>query len=332
MNRLAVPFILFIVLGCAESVSEPPAESAAHFEVVKLRDGVYAAIAIDGRHAAANSGIVDLGGEKILVFDTSLTPRVGRLLKQAAESLIEGDVFVVVNSNFESAHVRGNQAFEDAVIVGTTRSQQGVNETEPLRLKEDKATVSPRLKEIRRKVQNVTDDLERESLELELAYLEAIEASIDSVVPTPATVVWDYKLNFNGKARRVKIIPFGHAITESDAALWLMADSLLFSSDLLVVDRHPDMKNANLEGWRAALDSLALLDVHEVIPGHGPITDKSAIENTRRYLDMIEQAAVEVAEGRLELGDAKPSGPFDGLLRADRFHSNIEAAARSSGL
>ncbi len=330
VGKLAIALLMIGLLSCADAVPDATTDGQPHFEIVKLRDGVWAAVAIDGRYAVANSGIVNMGGGKSLIFDTSLTPEVGVLLKKAADSLIDGQVFLVVNSNFESDHVRGNQVFsDDATVFGTTRTQQGVNESEPIRLEFDRKRVPEILKDIRERARKAIDESEKKDLALELGYFEALVSSVDDVVPTAPTLVWDHKMNFNGEDRSVKIIPFGHAATESDAVLYLKADSLLFASDLLVVDRHPSMETSNLQGWRAALDSLELLPVYEIIPGHGPVTDKDAIGRTRQYLDMVEQMANEVSAGRITAAESVPAPPFDELLKADRFSVNLLAIIRS---
>jgi glyoxylase-like metal-dependent hydrolase (beta-lactamase superfamily II) len=323
---------LLLLIGCADVASDTSNDQQQPFEVVKLRDGVFAVIANEARDAMANSGIVDLGGDKILVFDTSLTPEVGALIKETAEDLIEGQVFIVVNSNFESAHVRGNQAFEDVIILGTTRIQEGITESEPARLESEKQDVPRLLEETRARLADAADDRERDDLELELSRLETLDSSTGDVIPTTSTLIWDTKINFNGAKRSAKIVPFGHAKTPSDAALYLVADSLLFASDLVIGDRHPDMHGSDLTGWRAALDSLALLPVHEVIPGHGPITDKSSIDETRAYLDLVEETARAVKNGDLDLEAVEPTGSFESLRRSDRFKPNVEAVVSRLGL
>ena len=324
MKKLTYPILLLGFLSCGDGMPGIVSDGGPHFEIVQLRDGVYAALAMHGRHAISNAGIVDMGGNKILVFDTFLTPEAGEQLKATAEELIEGTVFLVVNSNFESDHVRGNQAFtSDASVVSTTRTQRGINETEPLRLALEKSMTPGFLEEALQALQRATDERDRKDLELQISYFEAMLASNEEVIPTAPTVVWDHKLNFTGRARKVKIIPFGHTVTESDAVLLLEADSLLFASDLLVGDQHPSVMNSNLAGWRSALDSLDQLPVKDIVPGHGPITDKTAIERTREYLDMIERMAAELADGSLSTENAVPEPPFDALLRSDRFLQNL---------
>ena len=86
MNKLAISLLLLGFLGCADSLSDGSTDDSPHFDLTKLRDGVWAVIARDGRHAGANSGIVNLGGGKSAIFDSSLTPEVGALLKEAADS------------------------------------------------------------------------------------------------------------------------------------------------------------------------------------------------------------------------------------------------------
>jgi hypothetical protein len=52
-----------------------------HFELIQIRDGIYAAIAKDGGGAVGNAGFVDLG-DKVIVFDTFNTQQAALDLKK----------------------------------------------------------------------------------------------------------------------------------------------------------------------------------------------------------------------------------------------------------
>jgi glyoxylase-like metal-dependent hydrolase (beta-lactamase superfamily II) len=92
-----------------------------HFELEKLADGVYAAIARDAGAAGGNAGIINLG-DQTMVFDTFLTPRAATDLRVAAEFLAERQVAFVINSHWHNAHIRGNQVFTPETEILSTRS------------------------------------------------------------------------------------------------------------------------------------------------------------------------------------------------------------------
>lgn len=55
-----------------------------HFDLERVGDGVFAAIAKEGGGAVGNAGFVDLG-EQTIVFDTFNSPQAAEDLKRAVE-------------------------------------------------------------------------------------------------------------------------------------------------------------------------------------------------------------------------------------------------------
>ena len=78
---------------------EQPAFQSPYFRLETLAPGVYAAIDTDNDHAAANAGLIDLGGQTV-AFDTFVHPAGGAALKAAADALGLGPVTWVINSHF----------------------------------------------------------------------------------------------------------------------------------------------------------------------------------------------------------------------------------------
>ena len=93
-----------------------------------------------------------------------------------------------------------------------------------------------------------------------------------------------------------------------------------------------------LTNWIAACDLMLGMDVEVVVPGHGPVTDKSGVVAVRDYLELVEReaadrqaAGVDAWEAAREiaalLGVARRSshpGPRPGALP-----SNVETVYRS---
>src|SRR5260370_34145596 len=75
-----------------------------HFQLERVANGVYAAIARADGGAVGNAGIVDLG-ETTLVFDTFQTPQAARDLLAAAERLLGRPVSFVANSHWHGGHM-----------------------------------------------------------------------------------------------------------------------------------------------------------------------------------------------------------------------------------
>lgn len=65
----------------------------------------------------------------------------------------------------------------------------------------------------------------------------------------------------------------------------------LFAGDILFIGSTPVMWAGPVENWIEALDLILGLDVETIMPGHGPITDKSGVQLVRSYWEFTKGAA-----------------------------------------
>lgn len=82
----------------------------------------------------------------------------------------------------------------------------------------------------------------------------------------------------------------GPAHTRGDTLVYVPADRLVFTGDILFVGSHPIMWEGPLENWICACNALLGLDVDIVVPGHGPLTDKSGVRAMRDYWVALDRA------------------------------------------
>src|SRR5439155_18882155 len=78
------------------------------FQLVKVADGVYAAIAKSGGLASGNAGFV-IGSDGVLVFDTFFTPAAMEELIGEIQTLTKLPIKFAVNSHYHLDHTGGNQ-------------------------------------------------------------------------------------------------------------------------------------------------------------------------------------------------------------------------------
>src|SRR6266404_9123469 len=100
---------LMIATGyfCPEEVTGAP-KAEDNFQLVKVADGVYAAIAKPGGLASGNAGFV-VGDEGVLIFDTFLTPAALEELIGEIQTLTKLPIKFAVNSHYHLDHTGGNQ-------------------------------------------------------------------------------------------------------------------------------------------------------------------------------------------------------------------------------
>src|SRR5947199_2335537 len=83
-------------------------KAADDFELVKVADGVYAAIAKPGGLASGNAGFV-IGDEGVLIFDTFFTPEALEELIGEIQTLTKLPIKFAVDSHYHLDHTGGNQ-------------------------------------------------------------------------------------------------------------------------------------------------------------------------------------------------------------------------------
>src|SRR5437762_12543550 len=92
--------------GSSSAGGAPKAED--DFQLVKVADGVYAAIAKPGGLASGNAGFV-IGDDGVLIFDTFFTPAALEELIGEIQSLTPLPIKYAVNSHYHLDHTGGNQ-------------------------------------------------------------------------------------------------------------------------------------------------------------------------------------------------------------------------------
>jgi cyclase len=87
--------------------------------------------------------------------------------------------------------------------------------------------------------------------------------------------------------KKVVLIEVGPAHTRGDAVVWVPGDKTLFTGDILFKDAHPIIWQGPVSNWIAALQRLLAMDIETVVPGHGPLTDKSGLAEILHYLEVL---------------------------------------------
>jgi len=306
------------LVGCKQ---ETGINDVAPYTIVEIVPGVWAALANEGGTAFSNAGILDMG-QAAFAFDTGLSPSAGRQILAAADSLTGLGVRFVFNSHFHDDHIGGNQAFSNSSFVSTTATQRLVTAAGATRSEEQIQEAEKLLDQLQSETDASDDPTARREKALTTGFLRGIVEAGSDFVRTPPTLVFDSRLNFTGSLRRVKMVPVGTAHSEGDATLWLQADSVLFAGDVVVTDRHPRMRDGDPDGWMSALDTLMTLDFNVLVPGHGPLGDRSSVLTMRHYLEFIEASARQAAAG-MPVEEIPMDSAFVDWMLDSQFRDNV---------
>jgi glyoxylase-like metal-dependent hydrolase (beta-lactamase superfamily II) len=240
-----------------------PARSADELTPEKVAEGVYAFVAGTGEISAANRGNVGnsgfiVGPTGVTVIDTGISYRHGRRMLAAISRVTAKPVELVIVTHAVQEFLFGNAAFEERGVAILAHGETVVLM---------KARCSHCLENLR---PVLGDELEGTRLVLP-----------QRQVSTSATI--------RAGGRTLELLYLGWASTPGDLAVFDRTTGTLFAGGLVALNRIPEIRDCDFEGWMRALQTLRGLPVKRVVPGHGPVSGPDAIRSTEDYLHALDE-------------------------------------------
>ncbi len=273
------------------------------FQLVKVADGVYAAIAKPGGLASGNAGFV-IGNDSVLVFDTFFTPAAIELIGEI-QSLTKLPIKFAVNSHYHLDHTGGNQALvargipiiahDNVMKWQTTKNKRFL--PAPEELQKRKADAATQLSE------TPEDQKEkRAQLERQIRRLDAM-MQIKLTNPTKTFSSGTMKLKLGKREVILATLP-GH--TGGDVLAYVPDANVVFMGDLGWSKTLPNLVDATVNDWIPTLDTI-LKDhpTSKFIPGHGNVAEASDIRDFRNYLDDLRARVKQGIVSGLTIDQAK---------------------------
>jgi glyoxylase-like metal-dependent hydrolase (beta-lactamase superfamily II) len=308
--------------GKGEGLAVPPRlPESKHFQIERLTDGVYAAVASEQGYASCNAGIIDIGDRTIL-FDTFLTPEAARDLLNATEQLTSNKITHIINSHEHNDHIRGNQVFgSDVDIISTVSTREAIARNEPKNIKSEKETILKEIIDAQSKLDAEKDSKRRRELAFLICEMQGVSKSHCELKTRLPNITFEHKLIIHGTKRTVELLPFaGH--TASDVVLYLPKEKIAFMSDLLFVNIHPYLASGSPEQWKQSLAEVEALGAKIVVPGHGLVGKSEDLSAMLQYIQSLESIVANMIKSgkSAEQASSEPvPSPFDTWLCIENF-------------
>jgi quinoprotein relay system zinc metallohydrolase 2 len=200
-----------------------------------------------------------VGKEAIAVIDSGGTLEIGRALKKVIRDKSSLPIRFVINTHVHLDHIYGNAAFidEDTEFIGHA--------------------------ELPKAMQFRKEFYERLNLKyLNLPVNETIQVPPSILINTGESQLFDLG------DRQLKVTAYPIAHTNNDITIEDLKTRTLWAGDLLFIDRTPVI-DGDINGFISTIDQLLLLDIQQVIPGHGTPTKKwkSAFLKLKKYFIVL---------------------------------------------
>lgn len=313
-KSIAVGALLFSTFSSRAAIAEQAAVPG--FTVETLAPGVHALVRTKAPGFFLDSNVlVVVNDDDVVVVDANLTPSSAEASIAALRKLTSKPVRYLVNTHRHHDHVGGNEAwrreFPGVEIVGHAAMRDDFEAFGQKTMEGWTGWAAEMAVEIPKMLANGTgfsgkplSDAERASLVADLAAAQELVADTPRMrVVTPTLTVADrltLRRTVGSTARTIEIVALGKGHTRGDLVVWLPAERIAATGDLLVTPVPlVGGDQSFVEEWIETFGRLQALGATTYLPGHGAVQRGDVqIVLYRDFLrSVVEQTRAAMAKG-----------------------------------
>jgi glyoxylase-like metal-dependent hydrolase (beta-lactamase superfamily II) len=308
MKTIVLLSALLLSLICpklTDSKNHPSSLKAEDdFTLVKVTEGVYAALAKSGGLASGNAGFV-VGDEGVLVVDTFFTPTAAEELIETIGAETKQPVKYAMNTHYHLDHTGGNQIFaarsipiighDNLIVWQTTKNRRFLPLPEDLQKR--RADTARSLSETPADQADKRAQLERQ--------LRRTDAMLTIKLTNPTVTFGTGTLHLHLGQREVELFTLpGH--TGGDILAYVPDANVVFTGDMGWRKTLPNLVDATVTDWIPSLDTLLKkYPSAKFVPGHGEVATAEDVREFRDYLDDLRTRVKQAIADGLTLDQAK---------------------------
>ena len=156
----------------------------------------------------------------------------------------------------------------------------------------------------------------------------------EGIVLTMPTKTFDRALDLTVGDKAVKLVEVGPAHTRGDILIHVPKDKTVFTGDIVFSNGHPPAWAGPISNWIKACDLIMSWDVDTIVPGHGPIVEKSALKDFKAYFEYLTREVRRRFDAGMSISEAAYDidlTPFKGWLDEERIVVNVNTLYKDFG-
>jgi glyoxylase-like metal-dependent hydrolase (beta-lactamase superfamily II) len=282
------------------------------FELKKVADGVYAAVAAATYKVNSNAAVI-LTDDGVVVVDSHSKPSAARALYTAIQRITGKPVQKIINTHFHWDHWQGNEVYAATnpglEIVASQRTRE--NLTRPDAGNGGVAFIEKQIVALPAEIDKLKADIQRASspelrarLESSLRQADAYLQELKLMKPALPTRTVSTTVTLNERGREIQLHLLGRAHTDGDLFVYLPKEKVVVTGDA-VIDWMPFLNDGYPEEWVQTLHALEQLPFAHLIPGHGDVAGRDHLAFFRTYLVDLIAAVRTAAAGGATLDEMK---------------------------
>jgi glyoxylase-like metal-dependent hydrolase (beta-lactamase superfamily II) len=275
------------------------------FELKKVADGVYAAIAAPRFKVNSNAAVI-VTNDGVIVVDSHSKPSAARALYTEIQGITKNPVKKLVNTHFHWDHWQGNEAYAQAnsgvEIVASQRTRENLTRPDagnggvPF-IEKQVAALPGEIQQLKDQIAKAPNPETKARLEANLQQAEAYLTELKGMKPALPTRTVTTATTLQEGGREIQLHVLGRAHTDGDLFIYLPKEKVVMTGDA-VIDWMPFLNDGYPEDWITTLDALDKLDFTHMIMGHGDVATKDHLSFFRGYFtDLIGAVKKASADG-----------------------------------
>ena len=239
----------------------------------QLTRNAYAWMVPNGSWGETNIGLVDCGGQSLLVDTFWDLHYIGEFLEYASVILTDSPVEKIVNTHSDGDHCWGNQLFKDKEIIASQACAKQMHQHTPSAMQAFKQGG----KLLRHIPVRQVDKLGRYMSTMFSPY------QFDDVIITDPSTCFEGSHEFNLNGVDIVVTEVGPGHTDGDAIVYIPSQDVAYAGDILFIGVTPVMWSGPLDNLLQGIEKLRSLNPKVVVPGHGPLADAHSIQTVIDY-------------------------------------------------
>src|SRR6266571_746722 len=272
------------------------------FELKKVADGVYGAIAATRFKVNCNAAVI-MTDDGVIVVDSHSKPSASRAMY---------------------TQIQGITTKPDAGVGGVPYIEKQL------------AALPGEIDKLKSDIQKESDPGKKKNLEANLQQAESFAQELKQMKPALPTRTVTTTVTLKEQGREIQLHVLGRGHTDGDLYIYMPKEKVIATGDALI-DWMPFLNDGYPEDWVQTLSAVEKLDFTHIVPGHGDVLPKSHLTFFRSYLSdliaAVKKASADgatLAEMQTKIGDQLASKYEAGMSKyplgryRDRIGQNVE--------